>query len=862
MLADFHQTNQQQIKSTICHKSFTISLASDTQRLQKFAYFCSIMAEKEIKKKIYEKRTSLKVAILNFFVIISCCAMLSYIYGLRNSIKNQRVNIDTKNSSLSLVNKLTQTVHEAQSAANLFTFSDNPKYLDQFRQLTDSIKTICDSLISSTTNEEDAQRLAQIQNLIQRKGQISYVLSRQFYYFDPLAEINSVINEYTPPEPPKPIYITTITRDTIIHKPKEKKGFWQRIGNAIHPEEEDSIVQITTRRIDTLPSQSNIDTISLQLIDDIRTLSLKAREEYLAKVKEYEVKTNELIRDGNLLSEQISTLLQTLNQDILRSTIKEIENSEAVIERNTRISLIVGAVVMVLIIVFFFLIINDMSKSYKARKAIEEAKRKTEEIMESRHKLLLSVSHDIKTPLTSIMGNVDLMNTQGNEKEIRSIRQSAEHILNLLTNLLDFSSLEQGKLNVEKKSFNINRLSSDTASMFESIARRKALNFFYSTSVKDTLNAISDELKIKQIASNLISNSIKYTVEGEVHFKVSFENSHIVFNITDTGVGIPEDKINEIFTPFVRIDTYNTLAEGSGYGLSVVKGLVDLLGGTISVESEVGKGSHFTVKIPVEYELVERQDDVAAKAASPKNILIIDDDNTLLSVTTNMLHRLGHTATPCRSKADIEAALQDCAPFDFILTDREMGAVTGNDILRDFKDKDANKPVLLMTARSEYNQTIAQEEGFDGLLKKPFTLNDLKDLFGQATEDDKSKDETSEEVQKDKDFSADFPDFCAIMDNDSEAIENILKVFVNSAADDLTELNECIENDDCIKAQSICHKMLPMFKQLERNTGFLSKMNDLRSSKDIYPGWKDEALLFMQEADDLMEMLSEKYGIE
>lgn len=234
------------------------------------------MSEQKNKKRIYERRTSWKVVIANIFIVAACCFILSYVYGLRNSIMNQRLNIDKQNRALALTSELTQSVHQAQSAANLYAFSDNSKYLRQFRTHTQTIKCICDSLIENDPSEENAQRLADIQNLIQRKGQISYVLSRQFYYFDPLAEIDNAISGYTPPPAPEPIYVTTVTKDTIIHKPKERKGFWQRVGNVFNPTDEDSIVQITTQRVDTLPQQK-ADTTSQALINDIKTLSVKAK---------------------------------------------------------------------------------------------------------------------------------------------------------------------------------------------------------------------------------------------------------------------------------------------------------------------------------------------------------------------------------------------------------------------------------------------------------------------------------------------------------------------------------------------------------------------------------------------------------
>lgn len=476
--------------------------------------------------------------------------------------------------------------------------------------------------------------------------------------------------------------------------------------------------------------------------------------------------------------------------------------------------------------------------------------------MESRHKLLLSVTHDIKTPLSSIMGNVELMDKTGNEKEFSSIQQSADHILNLLTNLLEYSSLEQGKLQINNEAFNLRQLCDETAKMFEPIARHKNLQFIYEPSFEEECTILSDRLKIKQILSNLISNGIKYTLEGSVTFKVRMGRNLIVFDITDTGVGIPQDKLEEVFKPFVRIETYNQFAEGSGYGMSVVKGLVDLLGGEIHIESEVDKGSHFEVRIPVgsvESQL-EAKDEVTEDNKKSLNILVIDDDNTLLSVIDTMLHRLGHQAIPCRSKSDVESAIAQIADYDYILTDREMGALSGNDILHVFKETDANKPVILMTGRIEYTNEKAKEEGFDGFLQKPFNLKQLESLFGSV-----ALSENEEETA-----FPDFPAFSEMMGNDKEAMTDILTVFAQSTANDLVSINALIEQSDFIEAQGLCHKMLPMFIQLERDTTFLAKMNAMRGkgeTEEDYPNWKEDATQFMAQTDELMDLLAEKYGI-
>lgn len=793
-----------------------------------------------------EQRTSWKVVAAYLFVIALCCAMFYYINDLSHSVENQRTNIKSQNEDLEWANRFTQKVHETQNTANLIAFSNKPTLIRQFAQQRDALKAVSDSISQTNFSEQNKQRIKEITNLIERKGQISYTLSKQFYDFDPLAEFDRTIDEYQPNTKDNSTIVTTTVKDTIIHQGK-KRSFWQRVGDVFNPTKEDSVVQVSVKKVDTLV-QHEIDT--LPILYNLRSLSDKAKIEYRNKIEEYEEQASQLIMDDNLLSEKISTMLLQLNQEVLDSTVAEITKSEAVIEENIKISTIIGFVTLILIIIFIILIISDVNKSYKLRIAAEEAKKKTEEVLESRHKLLLSVSHDIKTPLTSIMGNVELLDKTANEKGIKSIEESADHILNLLTNLLEFSSLEQGKLEAEKTTFDAFALCQETANMFETIARQKNLQFVFQTDFGEPTFVISDRLKIKQIISNLISNGIKYTLDGKVEFASKMEDGKLVFDISDTGLGIPQDKIDEVFKPFARIDTYNQFAEGSGYGLSVVKGLVDLLEGEISLESEVGKGTHFTVKIPVEMAEAELKADDSTKQRNsiPLNILIIDDDNTLLSVMVGLLQKLGHIGIPCSSANDINGALLQTDAINYIVTDREMGALNGNEILRMFKEANADKPVILMTARVEYNSEKAKEEGFDGFIRKPFNLNDLESIFGRVS---LAEAETTESP-----FAEKFPAFCEMMGNDKAAIHSIMEVFTSSTANDLLTLNTCIDDNDFVGAQALCHKMLPMFTQLEQDTNFLFKMNELRGkadAADTYPTWIDDATAFMAQADKLLE---------
>ena len=769
----------------------------------------------------------------NFFIIAFGGAMFYYIYNMQHSIHNQRVNNGVQTQALDLTNRFTQLVHEAQAEANLFAFTDNPKHLKRFGELNNLISQCADSILTVMPSEENERRIREVERLIMRKGQISYVLSRQFYYYDPLAEINARLKAFTPPTPP-----TLNNSDSLM-------------ANNANP--------------------ALVNDSTIKILSDLKILSEKASTEYRKRIKEYERKTAELITDDNHLSEEIADLLLELNKEIIESSRLEMEISEQIIEENLTASTYIAGAVLILIIVFVILILSDVNKGFRARKAAEtaraeaeDARKKTEELMESRHKMLLTVSHDIKSPLASIMGNLELMDNSGNEKEALSIQQSAEHILSLLSDLLEFSRLEQGMLKAEKQQFNVSQLCGEIASMFEPIAQKKNLRFDFTDNIRENLYANSDALKIKQIIGNLISNAVKYTIEGYVGFSASLENGGLVFRVKDSGIGIPSDKMEEIFKPFVRTDDGSKLSEGTGYGLSVVKGLVDLMEGHIEVQSELGKGSLFTVSIPVETALIDDavhvgehsgEHEAVPDQVPEQRILIIDDDDTLLTVVSNMIGRLGHQVLLCRSKNDIDEALRHTDTFDYVLTDREMGALSGNDILKLFKKADPEKPVCLMTARMDYDTEKARNEGFDGFLQKPFRIKDLETLFGVHAWHDDQKATTS---------FTDFPVLCEMMADDEEAIRNVLTLFAQSTADHLVALNECIENGDFAKAHGLCHKMLPMFIQLQQDEAvpFLTKMNNRRGhDQSDYPEWKDDAVKFMDLADKLLELLAEKYDI-
>ena len=801
----------------------------------------------------YESRVKQNAVIIYLLASLLCFGMIYYIANLKKSINLQKENIERNEDILNITNSIIENVNKAQAHANLYTHSSNKNHLKNFKITLTRIKSLNDSIIRHSDNY-DKNTLDQILYLLQKKERIIEEINTQFNAFNPYKEIYSIVENYQPKT--NNTTISTTIQDTIIYK-TERKGFFQRLSDVFIPDKSsDSIVLVSKTIIDTIIEK---DDETQELIEEIQLHTTTGRNNYIKQIEKVEAKYNNLILNDQEISKEISNLLIILHKKTLSSVIEEIKESEKLINRNINLSILVACIALLVILTFIFFIFYDVKKVITARKATEEAKKRTEDIMESRHKLLLSVSHDIKAPLSSILGYLELMqidcDTQEEKRMLSSMRSSSEHILSLLSNLLNFSRLDQGKETVILSDFNIKKICDELSEMFSPIAENKHLDFKYENCLSDNVFVKSDALKLKQIISNLLSNAIKYTIKGSISFVVSSNDSELIFNICDDGIGIPQDKLNEIFKPFSRLDNQESIIEGNGFGLFVVKGLIELLNGDIQVSSVLDKGSNFTVTIPVEF--VKFDEEIKDKNNNIKNILVVDDDNTLLTVIESMLNKLNLRCDICHSPLEFDEYCKILDHYDYILTDREMGAFSGLEVLKRVKEKDSEKKVILMTARSEYNKNIAEEKGFDGYLRKPFSIKDLAKMFNTEL--------TIINEECNSKYHNDFPELCKMFDNDDNAIENILITFVETTSDNLVTFNNIINDNDFDKAVNLCHKMYPMFVQLNRNdlAEFLSKMDKMRGQNETsFPEWKEESIHFMNTVDDFVSYLSERYDIE
>ena len=724
--------------------------------------------------KSIEFKIRFKAVIIYSIVALGVIVMTVYLHNLRKNIFSQRFEIENQHTLLSVANDLMFAVNEAQSSSILYLSTKNKTYLQNYLQLIDIIEKLIEDIIELKPNEK--KNLHRIETLLREQARNITTLNLQFAEKNPVDIINERLQKYEPYFKEDTLYVSRLQRDTIISK-LSRKGFFRRIGEVFKPRK-DSIKVIEKQWTDTLKM---VMSDSLAIIYEVGNIAQQAQKIYEQNIKTIEKQVGRLVSSDKDIVLEVSTLLLEFHRETLDTTLSIIDNSEKAIERNYIYSTIGGVLALVFILIFISLIITDINKGRVARQALEAANKRTRQIMESRHKLLLSVSHDIKSPLNSILGYLALMKSNS---DVRSMQNSSEHILSMLENLLEFSNLEQGTLQKSLSDFNLRDLFEDVYNMFLPLTGQKALTLSFSA---DNIRIQTDRVKLKQIVINLVSNAVKYTQSGTVAFEAIFDNNELTIEIKDTGVGIPAEKVPKLFMPFSRIEENNAVAEGTGLGMFVVKGLVELLEGKIVVHSKLGEGTSIMVSLPVKRSLKKIPQ-------GAKKIKVYDDEPVIVKMVSDMLLRLGHKVVD-----------SDC---DLIITDMEMGDVLGLDILHEAA---GTVPVVLMTGRADFSTQKAMDLGFDGFLAKPFTMESLRETVGDGEP---------------------FDDFFG--DNREE----IMALFRAATEENISTLKQALADNNFKQAQAICHKMFPMFAQMGYPTEELRKMDIHRNNE--YEGWQED----------------------
>ncbi len=616
-------------------------------------------------------------------------------------------------------------------------------------------------------------------------------------------------------------------RDSVITK-RKKKGFFRRLGEVFVPSKEDTAVLVNTAvefATDTiLESYNPIDSLHQR----IRTVT--KRKAKPAVRPNYNARLRRMNRE---LTTRIDSMITTYEQVVTRRAVDNASEQQELRNRSTRTIGGIAVAAVLLSACFLIMIWRDITRSNRYRRELEEANKRAEALLEAREKLMLAITHDFKAPLGSIIGYTDLLSGLTTDERQRfyldNMKSSSQHLLKLVSDLLDFHRLDLNKAEVNRVTFNPAQLFEEIRVSFKPLTDAKHLALDYSIDSELDGRFISDPLRIRQIVNNLLSNAVKFTVKGNIALNVTYHSSSVRIEVADTGKGMAPGDREKIFQEFTRLPGAQG-EEGFGLGLSIVHKLVTLLEGSISVQSTLGEGSRFIVILPlypVGPVVGEKQEGVVVSTSASdqagdreeissqklNHVLLIDDDRIQLALTAAMLEQQNIRATCCQQPDELIEQLRTSS-FDVLLTDVQMPAINGFDLVKLLRASNIPQaktiPVIAVTARSEMDKAALHEHGFAGCLHKPFTV---KELLLTVNEGQLSADEAhiTEDMGT---VGINFSALTAYSEDDPEAAYSIIHTFIEETGKNVERMQQALNEKEVDGIAAMAHKLLPLFTMI------------------------------------------------
>ena len=474
---------------------------------------------------------------------------------------------------------------------------------------------------------------------------------------------------------------------------------------------------------------------------------------------------------------------------------------------------------------------------------LELAKNSAEKANRAKTEFLSSMSHEIRTPLNAIVGLSEIINKTDDIKEIhedsKDVVNASYTLLEIVNSILDISKIEAGKMEIVKVNYNPKDEIEKLAKLLETRIGSKSLKLNVNID-KNLPGAFYGDLnKVKQIISNLLSNAIKYTDSGSVDLNVIAHNKNNICNleitVKDTGRGIKEEQLSHLFTKFDRLEEdKNTSIEGTGLGLAITKSLVEMLGGTISVDSSYGVGSTFTVLVPEEIStaIINEEETKEITKYNGVKVLIVDDSKLNLKVAEKILGEYGLKSETAISGEECIEKIKNGNTYDIIFMDIMMPNLSGVETFKELKkDENFNIPVVALTADAmEGQKEMYLKEGFIGYLSKPIERTELeaflkKELKGKETKETTLKkeeikvDEGKEEILEKA--GVDLKEVKKLFTNLNELIFEI-QTYISESIKVRKELEEYYNNKDTENYEILVHRL-----KSESRTFGLMKLGDL-----------------------------------
>ncbi|TDE31765.1 sensor histidine kinase [Flavobacterium ranwuense] len=739
-----------------------------------------------------------------------------FLYTENKSFSKTEKRITEESSTILKVSSLLSDMHKTESLARIAIQSESEKDFKNYISKTASLKSDIDSLKLLVSTPYQITLLDSVKYLLSKKTKNIQQLKTIKNKTEDETSVKTAIEDLTKMESS----LRKLQLEDFVKYPSEMGQYQRNVLKKYVAYLNQNIPDDSTNTLSKKASDS-ILMASKNLLNDVKKET--AKKKLLLNQEE-----NKLLQNELSISDQLRKVLNIIEREIIINTTKSYSDRENSLKKTNQIVTTAAIIGLLLTLFFLIIILNDYSKTQSYKKQLEIANSKTKKLLTSREQLISTVSHDLKTPLSTIVGYTELLgNSDLNTKQLyftKNIKGSSDYISQLVQDLLDFTQIEAGKITVEKIPFSLYDIINEVGNSIQSVYTQKQIQLIIEVDPNLKQRIIGDPFRLRQILSNIIGNAFKFTEKGfiKIQAKIHSETNTVIILIEDSGIGIEEKNQQLIFEEFTQADeNIEKKYGGTGLGLTISKKMTAILGGELSLKSELDKGSVFQIQIPLQFDDSIQKELNNNPSEEEFTAIIIDDDEGLLKLTTEVLKQHHFNVIPFNNAHEALHWIKNNS-FDFIITDIQMPVMDGFSFLKELQNTpDSNykkQPIIAVTGKSDLDLERYKKAGFTTVVRKPYSPKTLLKIIKAILNNDEipiGLKNRTDATKTDKLYS--LKALKSFLPNEKQALTEVLESFIASTKENLGNLEQAISLENFIEIKNIAHKMGPMFKQIQAN---------------------------------------------
>lgn len=680
-------------------------------------------------------------------VILICFVFVSLTQESKSKLVRNNISaLNQENANYQRIDSCISVLYDAENNSRLFVITQDSTYLRKYKKQL--------NFVSNSLTEFEAYRTRDgksLSGMIGDKRQKDQQFVDMKILVDSLLSFSFQIRELNKSRLKRPVTVTkrrtveTAKTDSVyVDGQKNKNRLFKRIADAIANKERKERSSASSEKSVVIKDSVGVSEVTQE--DELANMFDQFEK---ARLQLKETERQMLLMNGRIFAnlKNILRQMKVADEAEMKAIRAELlEDTQDQFEEVNKLS--TGNVLIVLGLIA--LIVWNLIRLYRQKVALLEYARQTAETTRKKREFMSHMAHEIRTPLNSVIGFAQLIDTEKLDEQLKgnvnAIKNSSKTLLTLVNEILDFSKFEGGKITLKNQPFHPVKLLSEAEEMLSVLAAEKRIVLHTHYGMQDDLTLIGDVFWIKQVVVNLLTNGIKFTPnEGSVSLHSNFEivdqdKGHLHILVKDSGVGIAKENLDRIFEDFIQVEPNDVTSRqvGTGLGLAICKKIVDLYGGSIGVESEIGKGATFKVLIPLSStkeiapgkKPASRTDRIALKG---KKILIADDTKMNLILASKIMDKHGVDYDLAN---DGREAFQffEGGKYDLVITDIEMPVLNGiqlTGLIRKFSEKSKSEvPILAFTGSStEDNKRLYLATGINDVVEKPYDEQHFLDVI-------------------------------------------------------------------------------------------------------------------------------------